>query len=310
MNKTGEIPYSWDVIEEQIRDAIFSQASILEAFGPRDDGRTVRAYLGLEGEGFVGVQDLTSEDLAAIDITRHELHYHARVAYDYAYQCRPQDRYTVLSTWHEVDGLLQGFPETDAEGEPSPFCTLNDFPLRRMLETFFARFALFDDDLRWDVSIRQLSLLANMTVPAVRTSLSKEGFKLEKSRGHERSRLDGTGFKLANADARLWLSRRRGFIPQLGEETEDNDRKVAQVLSDPDLTFPEALSRVLELRGLDVPTLAANAGADKEWLEGLKDGRRIAPRIDPLRSLARTLRVPEPDFAAAAIKYILAMEAG
>ncbi|RME66744.1 MAG: hypothetical protein D6781_14605, partial [Verrucomicrobia bacterium] len=95
MSKTGEIPYSWDEIEEQIRDAIFSQASILEAFGPRDDGRTVRAYLGLDGEDFVGVQDLTKEDLAAIDVTLHEIHYHARVAYDYAYQRRQQDRGTV-----------------------------------------------------------------------------------------------------------------------------------------------------------------------------------------------------------------------
>ncbi|PRX27138.1 Helix-turn-helix domain-containing protein [Meinhardsimonia xiamenensis] len=309
MNRTREIPYSWDEIEEQIRDAIRCQASILEAFGPRDEGRTVRDYLGLDGEGFVDVQELTSEEIAAIDITRHDIYYHARVAYDYAYQCRPQDRYTVLSTWHEVDGLLQGFPETDADAEPSPFCTLNDFPLRRMFETFFARFALFDKDRQWDVDIRQLSLLANMTVPAVRTSLSKEGFKLEKTQGHARSRLEGTGFKLANADARLWLSRRRGFIPQLDEGEDDgSDLASAATLYDLYLSFPEAVARIMELRGLDASAAAAQAGLDAGWLDELLHGRRAAPDIDALRALARTLRLPVPDFAAAGVKHLLALE--
>ncbi|TYO91474.1 helix-turn-helix domain-containing protein [Oceanicella actignis] len=311
MNKTGEIPYSWDQIEEQIRDAILCQASILAAFGPDDDGRTVRDYLGLDGDGFVDVQDLTREEIAAIDITRHEIHYHARVAYDYAYQCRPQDRSAVLSTWHEVDGLLQGFPETDADAQPSPFCTLNDFPLRRMLETFFARFALLDKDWQWDMDIRQLSLLANMTVPAVRTSLSKEGFKLQKRRGHARSRLEGTGFTLANADARLWLSRRRGFIPQLEEAAEDGpDLASVGMLHDPDLSFPEAVARIMELRGLDASAAVAKAGLDAGWLDDLLHGRRVAPDIDALRALARTLRLPEPDLAAAGVKHILALETG
>lgn len=67
----------------------------------------------------------------------------------------------------------------------------------RILETSAARFTLFDNAPGFDdykPSIRALSLLANMTVPAVHTSLSKEGFRLDKEKVISRGGQPGGGW--------------------------------------------------------------------------------------------------------------------
>lgn len=310
MSKAGEIPYTWSQIEEQIREAILCQASILYAFGPYEDGRIFRDYLGLASSADVSPEDLSKDEIAAIDITRHALHHHVKVAYDYAYQCNPVDRDVAQSSWHDVDGLLQGFPETDANGEPSPFCTLNDFPLRRVLETFFARFSLFNEEWNWDMTIRQLALLSNMTVPAVRTSLSKEGFKLEKTAGESRSRLDDVSFKLAAEDARTWLSRRRGFIPQRSEEPQDLEKVIDQLVSNQDFAFPVILGDILRLRNMNVNDVIMKTGLDHAWLSALIDNQPVAPDLTALRTLASRLEVTEALFVSVGIRHILEKEVG
>lgn len=310
MSKTGEIPYTWPQIEEQIKEAILCQASILEEFGPVRTRNLVADYLGIDPEEF---SDKTVEDIRDVDISKHGIYFHARIAYDYAYQLNPVELHLAQSSWHSVDGLLQGFPETDAAGEPSPFCRLNDFPLRRMLETFFARFGLFEESLSIDYmpSIRELSLLANMTIPAVRTSLSKESFKLEKSHGVTRGNQEESGFRLNTQDAKLWLSRRRGFIPQRTDtEGEQADRAIAQILEDADLLFPDALKRVIGLRKLEVDAIAAAAAIDKVWLVDLTEGKSVSPDLTALKAVARALSVPAPDFVAAGVRHLLRLEAG
>lgn len=310
MSKTGEIPYTWPQIEEQIKEAILCQASILEEFGPARNGNLVADYLGIDPEEF---RDKTVEDVRDVDISEHGLCFHAKIAYDYAYQLNPVERDLLLSSWYCVVGLLQGFPETDAAGEPSPFCRLNDFPLRRMLETFFARFGLFDENLHIDYmpSIRELALLANMTVPAVRTSLSKESFKLEKSHGMSRGNQEESSFRLNADDAKLWLSRRRGFIPQRTDtEGEQADRAIAQILEDANLPFPDALKRVIGLRKLEVDAIAAAAAIDQVWLSGLTEGQSVSPDLTALKAVARALSVPAPDFVAAGVRHLLRLETG
>lgn len=312
MSKTGEIPYSWARIEEQIREAIMCHASILYAFAPYEDGQIVRTYLGLGPVASADPDDLPPDEIAKLDITRHALHHHVRVAYDYAYQCGSIDKDNVETSWHDVDGLLQGFPQTDANGEPSPFCTLNDFPLRRMLETFFARFALFDNDPDFNdykPSIRELSLLANMTVPAVRTSLSKEGFRLDKEKVISRGNQEEAGFRMNGDDAKLWLSRRRGFIPQRSD-TDGNQvqQAIEQVLADRDCPFPLAINRIMGLRKVEESLVLEWAGIERSWLSALIAGQVVEPDLTALRSLARALNVSEPDFVSVGIKHILTIE--
>lgn len=302
MSKTGEIPYTWKQMEEQITEAILCQASILSEFGPDLD--LVADFLGIDRDVF---SEMDLEQVREIDISRHAIHQHCKVAYDYAYQLRDFPPVEASGAWHAVDGMLQGFPQTDADGQPSPFCRLNDFPLRRMLETFTARILMFDLDYTdgYAPTIRELSLLANMTVPAVRTSLSKEGFRLEKSATLTRGNQEDTSFKLNHEDAKLWLSRRRGFIPQRSTTPSEQVLQAVEELADPDASFPEATTKIVALRNLNADDLADASGVDPSWLRDLLAGSPVAPDLMALQSLARALEVPIPAFVAAGVRYLL-----
>lgn len=305
MSKTGEIPYTWEQIADDVREAILCQAGILGAFGP---GTSIAiAYLGLEGEEW-DCHDMDGEQIQAVDITRHELYKLVHYAYLYAYQLDGCEK-TGSDIWHAVGGLLDSFPQADHEGERSPFCTLNDLPLRRMLETFFARFMLFGEDaIRFDnLSIRELSLLANMTIPAVRTSLSKEGFKLKKSERKIRDGQTEVGFRLESDAALDWLSRRRGFIPQRVNVEESAAARIAKLMAS-DASFPEVLRQLVDANGTTVETLAQTAAIDVAWLEELAAGDHVPIDIDAIRRVARALEAPEPEFAARAIKHLVKLD--
>lgn len=291
---TGDVPFTWEVIEDQLREALLAQASVLYEFGPSEG--LAAGYLGIDLED--DPAELTAEQIAMIDLDRHALSHHARIAYDYTYG--PDGNIDAVSEWHAADGILQSFPETDANGEPSPFCTLNDFPLRRLFETFFARHALFEEN--WDMTVRQLALLANMTVPAVRNALSKEGLKLVKTKGAmSRSRLDDASFKLPATDAKEWLSRRRGFIQRARETCFDP----AELFRDDGIDFPTALSRAIKAVGQKPREIADRANVDPDWVLGLLDGSRKIPDVESLRRLASALGTPAPRFAAKAVEYTL-----
>jgi len=271
-------------------------------FGPTLD--LVADFLGIDRNAF---SEMDLEQLREIDISRDAIHQHCKVAYDYAYQLRDFPPVEAFGAWHAVDGMLQGFPQTDADGEPSPFCRLNDFPLRRMLETFASRILMFDVDYKDDYAptIRELSLLANMTVPAVRTSLSKEGFRLEKSATLTRGNQEDSSFKLNHEVAKLWLSRRRGFIPQRSANPSEQALRAVEELADPAVSFPEVATKIVALRDLNADDLAAASGVDQSWLRDLLAGNPVAPDLPALQSLAKALEVPAPAFVAAGIRHLL-----
>ncbi len=309
MSKTGEIPYTWKQMEEEIKEAILCQASIIYEFGPSSSSKVVADFLGFEHDAF---EQMNFEHIDEIDIQRHAMHYHCKVAYEYAYQTRSFDRERAFEAWHAVDGMLIGFPQSDANGEPSPFDPRNDFPLRRMLETFVARIQLFDRDYsdKHAPTIRQLSLLANMTVPATRTSLSKEGFRLDKSTSFGKGNQEESSFRLNHDDAKLWLSRRRGFIPQRSADPAEQAQQIAtDLLADPAVSLPDAAARIMALKELDAKSVASSFGIDQAWLTGLLAKEAVTPDITAFRSLAQALNVPMPAFVAAGVRYVLELEA-
>ncbi|AML51053.1 hypothetical protein [Falsihalocynthiibacter arcticus] len=308
MSKTGEIPYSWPKIEEQIEGAIMAQASVLEAIGPKCEGKLVKLYLGISDEVYSDIDFLTH---TGIDITRHQLYDHIKTAYDYSYQLRTfDDLEPIHKIWYNVVKLQEGFIQTwmGEFGEPSPFHEWYDFPIRKMLDTFLARFSLFEHE-ESDLTIRDLSLLANMKVSAVRTSLSKEGFKLVKSIEIGKDGKDGkesTVFRLNSDDAKLWLSRRRGFIPQRTNTGEERvHQSIDQLLSDREIEFPQALVRMTAVRKTDVPNIAEKAGVDLEWLSSLINGQIVSADVEALCAIARVLDISTPEFAGAGVRYIL-----
>ena len=62
MSKTGEIPYTWKQMEEQITEAILCQASILSEFGQTLD--LVADFLGIDRDAF---SEMDLEQVREID---------------------------------------------------------------------------------------------------------------------------------------------------------------------------------------------------------------------------------------------------
>lgn len=287
MSRAGHVPYAWADLEPGLREAIRIQHDILLTFGPAG---AEDAYMKEDIDGEI--------DLEAYELTRI-----VRVAYFYAYQlngCEHAD--DDLAT--KVSTLLEGFPRMATDGNVSPFA-VDSSPLRRILETYQARWRLHTED--WDLTIRQLALLSDMTIPAARTSLSKEGFRLEKPQ--EGAHEDDTSYRLNAADARLWLSRRRGYIPNRDSLGVDARKAMAaQLLADGARDFPAVLAQFLVIAAQAPEGLARKHDIDAAWLKGLLRGEAVAPDLAALRATARALGVPEPEFVGAAVTHLLARE--
>lgn len=304
MNKTNHVPYTWEEIDDQVRRAILCQASVLEGTGPYEP-QIWQSYLGLQTDELI--EDI---DPKTIPAGRHELFRMANKAYAYAYQLDGLEHATP-ELFHEiVCGVLNGYPQADMAGEPSPLCRLNDFPLRRMFETFLARWYLFEEELCHGLTSRELALLSNMTIPAVRTSLSKEGFKLTflSELSDAARKEDDRGAVLEPDQARLWLSRRRGFIPNRNAPGTDPQEQIAQIFNHPDAPFDLILAKVLPLAQLTPVDLAKAIERPAAWVDGLLSGQAVEADVPALRAIARVLKRPEPAFVARAVEHLVSRE--
>jgi hypothetical protein len=315
MNRSSAAPYTWEEVEDQVGEAILCQLSVLQGLGP-DSNELGALYLGIDPDLLDGA-DLSlrpgrwQEILRSIPLSRHSLYRLARRAFDYAYQldgCEAAD----ADDYMDVScGVLSGsFPQANMAGEPSPLSSLNDFPLRRVFETFVARWDLYNEEYDVGLSVRALSLLSNMTIPAVRTSLSKEGFKLDLAAapGESGRREDDKGARLSNADALLWLSRRRGFVPNRAKMDNSVDVVISEIFDSPDLSFDRALRKAMVASRKNADQLADRIGASSSWIESILSGRMAGVDVMALRNLANELKVPEPEFVAMAVRHLISIE--
>lgn len=304
MNSTNHIPYTWAEIENQLRVAIACQASILDYTGPKQRGFS-QLYAGSNPD-----QPIENLDQRSIVIERYGLYDYARAAYLYAYQIDGLELATSAAHYEIANGVLNGFPQTDMHGEPSPLCKVNDFPLRRMFETFLARWELYELEDWEGQSVRALSLLSNMTIPAVRTSLSKEGLKLEFSAGKSEGgrRDEDKAATLNTKDALDWLSRRRGFIANRNTAPRDVANVAAEIFANPDLAFDTALQRAMTVLRVDANALAGVTRRTAQWVETLRKGGSVEIDVAALRAMARALNAPEPEFVARAVKHLIGLD--
>ncbi|HAR51729.1 hypothetical protein [Roseovarius nubinhibens] len=301
MMNTSNIPYDWSEIETQLRDAIIAMASILQTFGPEDGGSTVENFLGLPVE-MAGLEWMSEEEIEGVDPTRHAIYGHARAAWCYAYQQDGLGRFTAETAHELACGLLSGgYAMSDSQSEPTGLDDKNDFALRRVLETAVAR---------WDwsvngceLTVRQLSLLSNMAEATVRSSLSKEGFRLDPPNTSDK---DKSAYTLSSSDARQWLMRRRGFIPNADETAGESEScETHEALSDLSIPFPVAVQMAfesVELSGAD------GLKVHEDWFDGLTKGKPVAPDLNALIALADALGAPRADFAARGVKYLLELQ--
>jgi hypothetical protein len=305
MSKSRQVPYNWegaDGIEDQLRELIIAQASIIYVFGPV--GSEARdAFLGVSGIA-PDPEEMSDEDKSRIDIKRHGIYRLVRHAYDYAYQL---DGYRDLSSEdiYEIEcGLLNGYPQTDMHGEPTGLSKLNDKSFKRVLETCSARW-------RWSnegegLTVRELSLLANLGEPTVRSSISKEGLRLEAQFSDDQ---EDARAELSADDASQWLSRRRGFIPNRdGKSPELRSVLVSKTLESGEIDFPAALKRILEIMETSIDKLNIEAKLPEDWLENLIAGHPVDINLPALKRMAKSLSTGIPEFASRAVRHLLGLE--
>lgn len=314
MSKSPQTPYTWEEIKDQVRIAILCQFSQIRGSGPKSD-ELLGLYLGVD-PNLLDDADATggakkSEFLSGIPIDRHQLHDLAKNSYRYAYQLDGWEEATYEDHYMIDCGILPGFPQSDMDGEPSPLSSSHDFPLRRMFETFLARWNLYNPDYVGGLSVRELALLSNMTVPAVRTSLSKEGIKLDLfgARGDGNRRDDDRSATLNTRDAMRWLEGRRGFVPNRRQGSAPLAIPIAEILFGHEGAFDQALRNALARLGTDTDGVAEAASILPSWLSALVEGRPAEIEIEALRSLARALRVPEADFVSQGVRHLINLEA-
>jgi hypothetical protein len=295
----GRAPFSREEIILETRKAVLAVASLLAYFSPYEKGHLAKDYLGVELDAY-DLDGISEEELLSVPIESHRVYRIVMDAFDHAYQVGRAltNNISVQERMHEVDAILNSFPQTDFDGQPSPLDRLNPQKFRQVLETFLARYWL-DDGL--DLSVRQLALLANMGEAAVRTSLSKEGLTtLSKAKGE-------LGV-ITHGQALAWLHGRRGFIPTIrhdGEPGTDDGAILLNLLENGKVAFPKALEMVLDVLKLTPETLSKKADVPLPWLQKVFSEDATNVDLEAIIRVANALQVPAPVFAAKAVEHLL-----
>lgn len=298
MSTASHVPYTWDEIATQVKRNVLAMADILCLFGPYSK-ELLDLFLGCDTAEIMP-DDVTDEQFAAIDVSNHGIYQLTRKAYLYAYQLDGAEEVTG-DDWYEVTGLLEvGYTQIDRHGEPAPLYARWDQPLRRVIETFSARWGLNNHGN--GMSVRQLSLLANMSAQAVRNSLSKEGYKLELKVSD-----DDQSFELPAPDALTWLSKRRGYIPnRLGIRMDDPSIAVTETLGRTEIGFSEMLERLMKITGKSSTDIVEATGAAHEWVNQLIAGQPVDINLQAFVAVGKALGADPAKFAGRAVEHYLA----
>lgn len=323
---SGKIPFTLEQVEADLRSVIDAMGGILVAlFHFPDEMRD--QFLGIDigdREWWEGAySDGPSDDLVSrIPLDRHPMVDVVRQAYAYAYQLdgAPSDESDIEMLCDDVAPVSDHLPITYINGLPTQVNYVNGLPgekdtgmgrIRLVLDTFSARYQLNSGQ---PMTVDELALLADMATGTVRTSLSKEGFRLyvpEPLAAGEirlgRKNLPEIGRNvLSNEDAKAWLSKRRGFIPNRQPGTGIDWKTAAKNAFSEDVTnFPVVLRRICNLAGIDVFELGNATAKNPTWIEGLLNGEKVEIDVDALVRLARFLHIEPAKFASHAVAHLL-----
>lgn len=278
------VPYTWEQIEAELRKAVWVAIEAIGIF------TTNEAYSGMLGD--------SNSDEDTFDIKRHRVYSIVERCYAYAYQLPGHDK-VEEEDWYEAEMLLNGGMPVYTHNHESPLMASLDSPLRSVLETFFARYGL--NVLGKPLNIRELGLLAGMSDSVVRASLSKEGFKLERSGSSDESAV------LSSEEALRWLTKRRGFIPNKGDALDGQKKAIIEgLVFDQSITFSEIITELSRRYRTDIFEFTQKmSDDDKEWVRAFFRGDKPEIRLELLRTIASELEAPEAMFVGRAVTHLL-----
>ena len=278
------VPYTWEQIEAELRKAIWVAT---EAIGIFCTNEAYREMLG----------DSNAEE-DTFDIKRHRIYSIVERCYAYAYQLLGYDK-VEEEDWYEAEMLLNGGLPVYTHNQESPLMASLDSTLRTVLETFFARYGM--NVYQKALNIRELSLLAGMTESVARASLSKEGFKLDRSGSTDESAI------LSSEEAIRWLTKRRGFIPNKGEALDGQKKAIVEgLVFDQSMAFSEIISELSRRYSTDIFEITQKmSDADKEWVLAFFKRNKPDIRLDLLKTIAKELEAPEAMFVGRAVTHLI-----
>lgn len=282
----ANIPFTKAEMMEELKEILFIQASQIAVVLDSPDADR---FLGVEIESWN--DRLHDDDREKIDLKRFNIHRVLDRAYDYAFQTGAYWQYDSDDDY-ELDAFNRGVTPSSFEGTRSPY-HIEGSRVRHVGEMAVARQELAKE---WDISIRGLSLLADMTEPAVRNSLSKEGIQTQ-----------GKPAKVDAETALKWLQDRRGFMPTQTKEAEAKSREQHIDFLLGYYEFPEALEQIVNsTEGFDIQQAATALKTPAEDLQKIISGDKFNLELFFMASLGQHLNVPDvPKFVGKAIEHAL-----
>lgn len=289
-SQNANLPFSKDEAMYELKEILFVQATQISI---ALNSEMATQFLGVEIDSWD--DRLHDDDREKIDLKRFNIFRLLGRAYDYAFQTEAYWQFDG-DDWYEISGFSAGVTPFSFEGSQSPYLW-DDSKVRHIVDMAIARYHLQDN---FSISIRGLSLLAAMTEPAVRNSLSKDGIQTS-----------GKPASVENETARKWLSERRGFIETRTSETQQKNREQHISFLLDYRPFPEALSVVVkDAANDDIESFASAAGIPFGQLQRMMTGEENLIDIERLGVLARSLNLPDlPKFVAKAIEFALRAKA-
>lgn len=285
-------PIKRDEVMSDLRTALKATANHIAVVG--SDGNATTAFLGLpiKEDGSFGADEIDSE---LIQLERFAITKIIDKAYDFAFQAglRPHRHTMDDGEYLRMLTFRRGSPRFVWGGVSTPMDNDNA-AICRTIDTADARMRLL---WKLGLTVRQLSLLANMSEPAARTSLSKEGIKTVGSRNDE-----GLA-EIPDEDAYRWLVGRRGFVATLIPEPTDSFYTDDIIRLFKAHGFESGLE--VHLSGASISTVAQEAKVDPDWLLELANGRPAKLDLEALDRVAQHLHADAPAFIGNAVENIL-----
>lgn len=203
----------------------------------------------------------------------------------------------------DLDVFMQGVPRVGGQrgegGETHLFMTPEGL-CRTVADTVHARWKL-----EWEeagtFSVRELTLLANMTEGAVRNALAARDGGLRAIPGSK-------PVAIAHEDARTWLAGRRGFRPSPKRARDDailhEELRALQSAK----AVSHFIDRRLSQRFGNLKNAAAELGWPPDYLDAWRNGG-FAYDFDQASALARALDLDEPTLIGKSLEVTLRRDA-
>ena len=269
-------------VMDELRQLLCIQAGHISLVG---SDAAATSFIGFETHA---TYPYTGDEWKQVDLARFNITQLMSRAYDFAYQTEEYWRFDDAPA-EDLKAFWEGIPGRSVFGDQWKAQTEEGL-CWRVSETAYARWALKEGD---PLSIRELSLLANITESATRTSLSRESL----------SASDG---KLSSEQALTWLQGRRGYIPTRGGDAVREDETFYwSVSAFRNFPLAEALQRVITGWKQTTPDeIRKRADVSQSFMDRLMRGQPELD-LDGLQRVGKALEVDVPQFVGLAVQEAL-----